>query len=65
MYRIIQGDCREALVGMSGVTLFCTSPPYAQGLEYEEGLDWDGLYILMNDVARLSYEATVDSGWFL
>ncbi len=44
--------------------LFCTSPPYAQGLEYEKGLDYDGLWNLVSDVAVLSLPKCKPSGFF-
>ncbi len=46
------------------IDMFCTSPPYAQGLEYEQGLDWDGLYQLMLEVSKLAFEVTKPGGWF-
>jgi len=65
-WRVENCDCREGLFAMSAETvqLFVTSPPYAQGMAYEQGLDWDGLHDLMGAVAALSIEACVPGGFF-
>jgi site-specific DNA-methyltransferase (adenine-specific) len=63
---VITDDCREVLCVMDPETvdLFCTSPPYAQGLEYEQGLDWEGLRELMSGVAPAAWQACKPSGFF-
>jgi len=63
---VIMGDCREVLPTLEpeSVQLFCCSPPYAQGLEYEQGLDWDGLRELMAGVATAALPICQPSGFF-
>ena len=65
-WRIEQGDALSVLAGMDAdsIDLIITSPPYAQGLEYEEGLDWRGLYDLMSGVAKAALPAVKPSGFF-
>jgi len=46
------------------VQLFCTSPPYAQGKEYEVGLDYEGLWALMAGVAEAALPICKPSGFF-
>lgn len=59
-------DCRNGIRALEDecAQLFCTSPPYAQGLEYEKGLDYDGLWNLIYDVAVLSLPKCKPSGFF-
>jgi len=65
-WRVEEGDCRELLPRLEAesVSLFCTSAPYAQGKDYEQGLDWDGLRDLMADVAAAALPACKPSGFF-
>jgi len=65
-WEVVTGDCHDVLRDMEAesVDLFCTSPPYAQGKEYELGLDWHGLRDLMADVAHASYAVAKPSGFF-
>ena len=64
--RVICGDALEGLRGLEpeSVQLFCTSPPYAQGKEYEIGLDYDGLWALIAGVAEAALPACKPSGFF-
>lgn len=64
-WQIITGDALEVLQDMDGesVDLIVTSPPYAQGLEYEKGLDWWGLYELISGVAKAALPAVKPSGF--
>ena len=59
-------DCRDGIAKLEdeSAQLFCTSPPYAQGLEYELGLDYDGLWSLVSDVAVASLPKCKPSGFF-
>ncbi len=63
---VLQGDCLELLRSLEpeSVQLFCTSPPYAQGKEYETGLDYDGLWNLMAGVAEAALPICKPSGFF-
>lgn len=64
-HRIIFGDCREVLPELpeESVDLVVTSPPYAQGKEYEQGLDYDGLWALMEGVAPRLLRVTRKGGF--
>lgn len=60
-------DCRAGMAAHldpESVALFCTSPPYAQGKEYEQGLDWHGLRELMGGVAHAALPACKPGGYF-
>lgn len=65
-FEVINGDCLDVLpyLDKDSISLFVTSPPYAQGKSYEQGLDWDGLYDLIDGVAKYSYPLCKDSGFF-
>lgn len=65
-WAVWQGDCLERLRELpeGSVDLFATSPPYAQGLEYEHGLDWHGLRELIAGVAQAAFEPCKPSSWF-
>lgn len=64
-WQVVCGDCREVLREMDSgsVQLVVTSPPYAQGLEYEQGLDWHGLRELMAGVAEVSLDVVKPGGF--
>jgi len=65
-WQIICGDAKAVMATLpaDSIDLVVTSPPYAQGLEYEEGLDWRGLYELMSGVAGAALPAIKPSGFF-
>lgn len=44
--------------------LIMTSPPYAQGKEYERGLTYDGLWALMAATAQVCHEVARPGGFF-
>ncbi|MBU1067153.1 site-specific DNA-methyltransferase [Patescibacteria group bacterium] len=63
---IYHGDCLEVMPQLEQEFDFAvTSPPYAQGLEYEQGLDWHGLRELMAGVAGAVIECIKPSGFFM
>lgn len=62
-----QGDCLVVIPELIrrgyAFDLCVTSPPYAQGKEYEEGLDWQGLRLLVAMAGALSFHALKPSGF--
>jgi site-specific DNA-methyltransferase (adenine-specific) len=66
-WQIHKCDCRYGMtahLNPESVALFCTSPPYAQGKEYEQGLDWCGLHDLMAGVAEAALPVCKPGGFF-
>jgi len=64
---IYHGDNKEVMLDIDTDSIdFCvTSPPYAQGLEYERGLDWDGLWNLIDETSSILYECMKPSAFCL
>ena len=64
-YQVVTGDCRDLIAEIpdAAVTLWVTSPPYAQNKPYEPGLDWEGLYSLISDVASAALPKTAPEGY--
>ena len=65
-WRVLPGDCREVMreIADNSIALYVTSPPYAQGLEYEQGLDWQGLHDLMAELAVVALPPCKPGGFF-
>lgn len=67
--RIYCGDCLEMLPQLEAAgerfDFGVTSPPYAQGLEYEVGLDWNGLRVLIGQLAQVAIGAFHPSAFFM
>lgn len=68
---IYVGDAAKVLRKQAGFLrercqpqLIMTSPPYAQGKEYEQGLDYDGLWALVEDTARAVAEVARSGAFF-
>jgi DNA modification methylase len=67
--RIFCGDCLEVLPALAeageSFDFGVSSPPYAQGLEYEEGLDWHGLRDLIEALAEVALSTFRPSAFFM
>ena len=66
------GDTREVLrerakdfTASDAPHLIMTSPPYAQGMEYEQGLKYGGLWELIEETARLCFEVSAPGTFFV
>lgn len=62
---IYHGDNTEVMwdIDTDSIDFCVTSPPYAQGLEYEQGLDWDGLWDLIDETSSTLYECMKPSAF--
>ncbi len=69
---IYMGDSREVLherkqliADSSCPHLIVTSPPYAQGMEYEPGLKYEGLWELIEETARVCFDVSAPGTFFV
>ena len=64
--QVVTGDCTQIIKQLQPETiaLYVTSPPYAQGLEYEQGLDWQGLHDIMVKLAVVALPSCKPGGFF-